>query len=62
MELKDKRKCTSKTYKKGEQSVECGIELLMVMGTDGTEGAWICPDCDGLEFLPKKMRERILEQ
>ncbi len=62
MELKDKRLCTSKTFKKGEKGVECGTELLMVMATDGREGAWICPDCDALEWLPKSMRSRILEQ
>ena len=62
MELKDKKLCTSKTFKKGDAKTECGMELLMVMTTDGKEGAWICPDCDALEMLPKSMRERILEQ
>jgi len=62
MDAVEKRKCTSKTYKKGEQSTECGMDLLLIMTTDGKEGPWICPDCDSLELLPKKMRERILEQ
>jgi len=38
------------------------MDLLLIMTTDGKEGPWICPDCDSLELLPKKMRERILEQ
>ncbi len=62
MDVIEKRKCTSKTYKKGEKSEECGTPLLLIMTTDGQEGPWICPECDSLEYLPKKMRERILEQ
>ena len=58
----DKKKCTSKTFKRGDKGTECGIELLQVMTTDGKQGPWICPECDGLDKLPKKMRERIFEQ
>lgn len=56
------RKCTSKTFKKGEKTSDCGTPLLMLKPINGTDPAWICPDCDGLEHLPKKTRERIFEQ
>ncbi len=62
-EVKEIKRCTSKMFaKKGEEEKECGIPLLLIMTTDGKPGAHICPDCDGLEYLPKKMRERIFEQ
>jgi len=57
-----KRFCTSKTFKKGEKGIECGVPLLMIKPKNGADPAWICPDCDGLEYLPKKTRERIHEQ
>ncbi len=61
-DIKEIKRCTSKTFKKGEKSVECGQALLQVMTLDGQEGPWICPDCDSLELMPHKMRERIFEQ
>jgi hypothetical protein len=57
-----KRKCTSKIYKKDKEVSECGVELLILKPTSGTDPAWICPDCDGLEHLPIATRERIFEQ
>jgi hypothetical protein len=59
----DIRKCTSKTFKKkDEKGSECGVPLLYIKPINDTDPAWICPDCDGLEYLPKKTRERIFEQ
>ena len=67
MELEDKKfkTCTSiKKFRRNpqEENELCGTTLLQVMTTDGKEGPWICPDCDSLEHMPKKMRERIFEQ
>lgn len=61
-DIKEIKTCTSKIFKKDKQAIECGTPLLIIMTTDGQEGAFICPDCDSLEHLPKKMRERIFEQ
>ncbi len=63
-ELEEPRKCTSKTFKKGQKDQECGTALLIVkpIGGSGRETVWICPDCDSLELMPKSMRERIFEQ
>lgn len=60
----DIRKCTSKIYKRDseEKNAECGTPLLLIKDAEGKDGAWICPDCDSLEHLPKSMRERIFEQ
>ena len=52
--------CTSEKFKKDGKL--CGVPLLLIMTIDGKEGAYICPDCDALEHLPKSMRERIFEQ
>ena len=65
MAVNDIKICTSikKFARKNDEPNElCGTALLLVMKTDGKEGPYICPDCDGLELMPKKMRERIFEQ
>jgi hypothetical protein len=56
------RRCTSKIFKKDKETAECGIPLLMIKTTSKGDPTWICPDCDGLEYLPKATRERIFEQ
>jgi hypothetical protein len=61
MAVKNKT-CTSKIFKKGKEPEECGMELLILKPSNGSDPAWICPDCDSLELLPKSMRERIFEQ
>lgn len=60
--IKEKKRCTSEKKKVQDKWILCGEPLLLVMGTDGKEGAYICPDCDGLEYFPANMRERIFEQ
>lgn len=62
VETKEIKTCTSKIFKKGEKAAECGQTLLMLYAHKTKEPAFICPDCDGLEFIPKKTRERIFEQ
>lgn len=54
--------CTSKFYKKNKPAKECGVELLILISEDGETVAYICPECDALELMPKNMRERIKEQ
>jgi hypothetical protein len=57
------KKCTSKTFKKGQKDQECGTPLLLIKPMRGGGGpVYICPDCDGLEYLPRATRERIFEQ
>lgn len=56
------KKCTSKTFKKGEKASECGQPLLIILSNNRKDLTYICPDCDGLEWMPKALRERIVEQ
>ncbi len=60
---KEIKTCTSKTFKKGEKATECGQPLLLIMDKRNKKVlALICPDCDGLEAMPRELRERIVEQ
>lgn len=62
MAVDEIQRCTSKTFKKGQKDQECGTPLLLIKPIGGGAPALICPDCDGLEYLPKATRERIFEQ
>jgi hypothetical protein len=56
------KKCTSKTFKKGEKATECGQPLLIILSNNRSDLTYICPDCDSLEYMPRELRERIIEQ
>lgn len=56
------KKCTSKTFKKGDKADECGQPLLIILSNNRKNLTYICPDCDGLEHMPRETRERIVEQ
>lgn len=56
------RTCTSKVYKKDSKDDVCGETLLVIVSDDKKTYTYICPTCDALELMPKKMRERIKEQ
>jgi hypothetical protein len=57
------KRCTSKTFnKKGEKAEECGQPLLIILSNNRKDLTYICPECDGLERMPRETRERIVEQ